>query len=543
MIQIRNLCLSLREEETALRQKAAQGLRIDASEITDLVIRKKSLDARKNKDIHYIYTVEVSTKDEESRVLLHAKNKDATLSERFVYEIPKAEGQEGRPRPVVVGFGPAGMFAAVVLAEAGLSPIVLERGGEVAERKKKVDAFWKKGVLDPECNVQFGEGGAGTFSDGKLNTGTKDPRIQWVLEQFVKAGAPPNIAYDAKPHIGTDVLMDVVKNLRERVLKAGGEVRFGHKLVGFAAEITEGEGEMEKRKALRRIEVEAPEGKYTLPCEKLILAIGHSARDTFEILNELAIPMEPKPFSMGVRIEHSQKAIDDIQYGKSPEALPAADYKLACQLPDGGSAYTFCMCPGGYVVAASSEEGGVVTNGMSLAARAGKNANAALLVTLHPEDFPDKSVLGGMYWQREIERAAFSAGGNTYKAMVQLVGDFLAKKPSKGPRGLHPTYLPGVVWGDIRTVLPKKITDTIAAAIPLLDRKLRCFAAADAVLTAPETRSSSPVRILRGEDRVSLGLSGLYPCGEGAGYAGGITSAAVDGMRCAEALIGGVGQI
>ena len=532
MIQIRNLCLSPGQEETALRGKAAQALRIADTEITDLVIRKKSLDARKNYDIHYIYTVEVSTKADENLVLSNANNKEAAISERFVYEIPKIEKAEGGVRPVVVGFGPAGMFAAVVLAEAGLSPIVLERGADAKTRKGKVDAFWKKGELDTECNVQFGEGGAGTFSDGKLNTGTKDPRIQWVLEQFVKAGAPANIAYDSKPHIGTDILVEVVQKLRERVINAGGEVRFGHKLVSLTADA-------EDAKRLKEITVKAADGTYTLPCEKLILAIGHSARDTFEMLFDQAIPMEPKPFSMGVRIEHSQKTIDDIQYSKSPDALPAADYKLACQLPNGGSAYTFCMCPGGYVVAASSEEGGVVTNGMSLSSREGKNANAALLATLHPEDFPDKSVLGGMHWQREIERAAFAAGGNNYKALVQLVGDFLAKKPSKGPRGLHPTYLPGVVWGDIRTVLPQKITDTIAAALPLLDRKLRGFASADAVLTAPETRSSSPVRILRDEARESIGLAGLYPCGEGAGYAGGITSAAVDGIRCAEALLNG----
>ena len=605
MIQIRNVRLDPGQSEETLREKAARALRLTENEITDVKIRRKSLDARKKNDIHYIYTVEIGVKGEETLTLSRAKNKDAAIAEHFEYVIPgikTADHSDCPPtggslysekkRPVIVGFGPAGVFAALVLAEAGLRPLVLERGMDVKRRKEKVEAFWNGGFLDPECNVQFGEGGAGTFSDGKLNTGTHDERIEWVLAQFAAAGAPACICYDAKPHIGTDVLVEVVRNLRKRIIAAGGEVRFEHKLVGLEFE------SKEKSNELIKIEVQSSKGNYTLPCENLILAIGHSARDTFEMLAEAGIPMEPKPFSMGVRIENRQSTINDAQYGKQaniaenvenanaagknpppaglPSAdaastdtlpglpgqlstdtrsglpgrlstdtrpgLPPADYKLSCSLPNGGSAYTFCMCPGGQVVAAASETGGVVTNGMSLSARDGENANAALLVTLHPEDFPDKSVLGGMHWQREIERAAFQAGGADYKAPAQLVGDFLSGRASTGAGTVLPTYRPGVAWADLRTVLPQTIAETIAAALPLLDQKLRGFAAKDAVLTAPETRSSSPVRILRGEDRVSTGLTGLYPCGEGAGYAGGITSAAVDGMRCAEAVLDRIAQ-
>ena len=556
MIQLRNLRLDPGKNETELKKAAALALRIDASEITGLTIMRKSLDARKNNDIHYIYTVEVSVNGEEELVLSRAKNASAAIAERFEYRIPQVAG-EFPNRPVVIGFGPAGMFAALVLAEAGLAPIVLERGADAVTRKAKVDLFWGEGVLDPECNVQFGEGGAGTFSDGKLNTErTKDPRIHWVLQQFAAAGAPVNICYDAKPHIGTDILIDVVQNLRKRIIAAGGEVRFGHKLVGLGTEeqISNTDDQILNdenfTKSLSAITVQSPDGTYTLSCERLILAIGHSARDTLEMLEEIGVPMEPKPFSMGVRIEHSQTMVDQTQYRNGSGDLPPADYKLACQLPDGGSAYTFCMCPGGYVVAAASEEGGVVTNGMSFSMRDAENANAALLVTLHPEDFPDKSILGGMRWQREIERAAFEAGGKSYKAPAQIVGDFLANRASSGVgranratgKVVRPTYRPGVIWGDIRTVLPQKITNVIAEALPLLDRKLRGFADPGAVMTAPETRSSSPVRILRGEDRSSA-LAGLYPCGEGAGYAGGITSAAVDGVRCAEAVIGQIRKI
>jgi len=518
MILVRNISLAVGESEGKLGRKTARALGINGSEITDLRIVKKSLDARRKNDVHYLYSVAVSVRGDEKVVLRKAGGK-AEIYEHLQYTIAHAESES---RPVIVGFGPAGMFAALVLARAGLRPIVLERGDDVDTRTEKVERFWREGKLDTECNVQFGEGGAGTFSDGKLNTGTHDKRISFVLQELHKAGAPENICYDAKPHIGTDILKTVVKNIREEIKSLGGEVRFGAHLE--ALEIENG-----------CINAAIVCGER-VECSELILAVGHSARDTFEMLSSLNIPMEQKPFSMGVRIEHKQSYVNCSQYGDFAEKLPAADYKLNCRLPDGGSAYTFCMCPGGSVVAAASEDGGVVTNGMSLSRRDGENANAALLVTLTPEDFPGEGVLAGMYWQREIEQRAFVYGGSDYSAPAQTVGDFLNGKPSTGAGEVKPTYLPGVKWGDIREVLPKKITDTIASAIPELAKKLRGFDDADAVLTAPETRSSSPVRILRGEDLQSS-VKGLYPCGEGAGYAGGITSAAVDGVRCAEKII------
>lgn len=517
MILIRNISLAVGESETKLKRKAAKVLGTDGSSIKDLRIIKKSLDARKKNDVHYLYSVAVSVHGDEKAVLRRAGSK-AEHYEPFEYTVPHAESNT---RPVIVGFGPAGMFAALTMARAGLNPIVLERGDDVDTRTEKVERFWREGKLDTECNVQFGEGGAGTFSDGKLNTGTHDKRIAFVLRELHKAGAPENICYDAKPHIGTDILKTVVKNIREEIKSLGGEVHFGTK-VDFL------EVENGTVKA-----VTAGGARYE--CSELILAVGHSARDTFEMLSSMGIPMEQKPFSMGVRIEHKQSYVNRSQYGDFADKLPAADYKLNCRLHDGGSAYTFCMCPGGSVVAAASEEGSIVTNGMSLSRRDGENANSALLVTLTPEDFPGEGVLAGMYWQREIERRAFEYSGS-YCAPAQTVGDFLRGNPSMGAGDVKPTYLPGVKWGDIREVLPKKITDTIASAIPELAKKLRGFDDADAVLTAPETRSSSPVRIMRGEDLQSS-VKGLYPCGEGAGYAGGITSAAVDGVRCAEKII------
>lgn len=522
MIRIQDIIIKLDEDESFLSQKCAAVLGIDASSIGSLKIQKKSIDARRKNDIRFVYTVDAEV-NQEGDLIARARNPKITLAEDFVYQIPKTVSKE---RPLVVGFGPAGMFAALVLAEAGFKPIIIERGQDAETRREKVDAFWRTGKLDSECNVQFGEGGAGTFSDGKLTTGTKNERIKWVLEQLNRAGAPESILYDAKPHIGTDILINVVQSIRKRVESLGGEIRFGHKLAG-----------LESESGTLSAAIETKSGIYNLPCNDIILAAGHSARDTFEMLHSKGVALEPKAFSMGVRIEHLQKNIDKTQYGSSTghPGLPPSDYKLACHLEE-GSAYTFCMCPGGFVVASSSEEGGVVTNGMSLSKRDGKNANSALLVTVKPEDFPDKSPLGGMYWQREIERTAYREGGGNYSAVSQLAGDFMKKKPSSSPKTITPSYAPGVKFGDIRKVLPKKICDTLALAIPELSKKLRGFDDPDAVLTAPETRSSSPVRILRGDDRQSS-IKGLYPCGEGAGYAGGIMSAAVDGMLTAEAVI------
>lgn len=521
MILLRNIRLDIGESEDILLAKALSALHLKRSDVKSFKISKKSLDARKKGDIHYKYALALSLENEE-RILKKYGGRDVCAYKEDIFDIPKCSSPD---RPVIVGFGPAGMFAALVLARAGLRPIVIERGDTADVRQKKVEAFRSGGVLDPECNVQFGEGGAGTFSDGKLNTGIKSPRIAFVLKTFFEHGAAEHILYDAKPHIGTDVLINVVQSMRREIISLGGEVRFNTKLTSLEL----------CGNRVCGVTVRSPEGEYSLPCKSLILAIGHSARDSFEMLRSLGVPMEAKPFSMGVRIEHSQSSINAAQYGDPTPALPPADYSLSVHFPDGSSAYTFCMCPGGEIIAAASEEGGVVTNGMSLSKRDGENANAALLVTLQPEDFPYGGVLGGMYWQREIERKAFSMGG-CYTAPAQKVGDFLAHRKSCGAGRVKPSYRPGVHWCDLHELYPEKLTEVLENAIGALDKKLSGFADPDAVLTAPETRSSSPVRILRREDRQSE-IRGLYPCGEGAGYAGGITSAAVDGIRCAESII------
>ncbi len=524
MIRIRDIILPVEHDKNDLLYHAAQALQIRSSEIASLEIFRRSLDARKKPELRWVYTVDVTLRSGERQILRQNKNRKITKEVPEYYRVPKKNSTQ---RPVVIGFGPAGMFAALVLAMAGTRPIVLERGDAAPERREKVEHFWKTGELDPDSNVQFGEGGAGTFSDGKLNTGTKNERHRWILRQLVRAGAQEEILYDAKPHVGTDVLFEVVQNIRRRILSLGGEVRFGAKLTGLRLE----EGK------LSAVEFEEKSERKSLPCEALILAIGHSARDTFRRLMEQEVPMEPKPFSMGVRIEHRQESIDLSQYGRARgQALPPADYKLSCHLPDGTSAYTFCMCPGGYVVAAASQEKSVVTNGMSCSQRDGENANAALLVTLKPEDFPYEGSLGGMLWQEEMEQQAFVLGGGSYHAPAQLVGDFLAHRPSAALGNIQPTYRPGVTLCDLHELFPEKLSRTLEQALSALEENLRGFAHPEALLTAPETRSSSPVRILRGEDFQSS-IQGLYPCGEGAGYAGGIMSAAADGMLCAEAVL------
>ena len=520
MIRLRDISLPPEHNAHQLRFEAAQMLRISNSKIRQLKIVRRSVDARKKPDVKIIYTVDVAVDGSENKILKNSGCKRASIAPVSYYKPPKPM-TPAQKRPVVVGFGPAGMFAALILSMAGQKPLVLERGDDAETRHEKVEKFWKTGVLDTRSNVQFGEGGAGTFSDGKLNTGVNNVRIGWVLEQFVKAGAREEILYDAKPHVGTDILLTVVQNLRKRIIALGGEVRFNAQVVGLLSENGQLTG------------LELADGS-TVECDTAVFAIGHSARDTFEMLLKREVPMEPKPFAMGVRIEHKQTMVDASQYGAVNSVLPPADYKLVQHLED-GTVYTFCMCPGGHVVAAASEEGRVVTNGMSYADRDGENANAALLVTLNPQEFPIDGTLGGMYWQREIEEKAFAASGS-YRAPAQTVGDFLSGKPSTGAGQVQPTYRPGVHWCDLHEVLPEKITRSLAQALPLLDGKLKGYSSPDAVMTAPETRSSSPVRILRDETRQSA-LRGLYPTGEGAGYAGGIMSAAVDGIQTAEAIL------
>ena len=521
MIRLRDIPLPPEHNAHQLQFEAAQMLHISVSKIRHLRIVRRSVDARKKPDIKIIYTIDVAVDGNEKRVLKQSSCKRATIAPVSYYKAAKNVSAPEK-RPVVVGFGPAGMFAALVLAIAGWKPLVLERGEDAQSRHEKVQRFFETGVLDTRSNVQFGEGGAGTFSDGNLNTGVNNPRISWILEQFVKAGAREDILYDAKPHVGTDVLLNVVQNIRRKIISLGGEVRVNTQVTGLCTD----------NGKLTGLKTEAGE---MIPCDTCVLAIGHSARDTFEMLEATGIPMEPKPFAMGVRIEHKQTTVDESQYGMVNPVLPPADYKLVQHL-DNATVYTFCMCPGGHVVAAASEDGRIVTNGMSYADRDGENANAALLVTVNPAEFPYEGTLGGMKWQREIEEKAYSVSGS-YRAPAQLVGDFLAGKASTGAGAVEPTYRPGVTWCDLHDVLPAKITSSIAEALPKLDEKLKGFASHDAVMTAPETRSSSPVRIIRGETRQSE-LLGLYPAGEGAGYAGGIMSAAIDGMMTAEAILG-----
>lgn len=523
MIRIDEIKLPINYSDVDLYNAVAKRLKSKVGQFKNVKLVRKSMDARKKEQIHFVVGVTLDFVGNEDKKIKQLKDKKITKAVNFSYKMPMVD-YGGRYRPVVVGAGPCGIFAALVLAEAGLKPLVIEGGKDVVERKKDVENFWQKGLFSPSSNVQFGEGGAGAFSDGKLTTGTKDLRHRRILADFVKAGAPEEILYLAKPHIGSDNLPHVVENLRRRIENLGGEYRFSTLLKDIIVE----------KNAVTGIVVESDLGTETWDCDRLILALGHSARNTYEMLYSHGVAMEPKAFSLGVRIEHSQSAINIAQFGV--DEFGAADYKLAVHLPNGRSAYTFCMCPGGVVVGAASENGGVVTNGMSVFARDGVNANSALLIGVTPQDFPGDEPLAGMRWQRDIEAKAFLAGGGDFGAPCQRLGDFMEYRPSLSCGKILPTYLPRVQMGEVASCLPDFIGESIAMAIPLLAAKLKIFDDPDALLTAPETRSSAPVKILRDEGGESS-IKGLYPAGEGSGYAGGIMSSAADGLKIGENVL------
>lgn len=529
MIRINEIKLPLDSNYDDLFAAVIKELKCSKNQIKNIEISRKSLDSRKKDNLHFVYSVDVTVDADENKLLAKSKSKKSAAIEPFIYTMPENK-RKSQFRPIVVGFGPGGMWAALTLARAGLCPIVLERGRSVDERTADVNRFWKTKIIDETSNVQFGEGGAGTFSDGKLTTGIKDKLCRKVFLDFVEFGAPEDILYSWRPHIGTDKLAEVVKNIRKEIIRLGGEVRFSCCLTDVIIANGVVHGVTYKDAEGNSVDIET---------DSVIMAIGHSAKDTVEMLYRKGLDIMQKPFSVGARIEHPREMIDKSQYGSfaGHPALGAADYKLSCHPPHGRGAYTFCMCPGGTVVAAASENGGVVVNGMSNYARDGENSNSALLVGIEPEDFGSDHPLAGFKLQREIEEKAFKCGGSDFTAPAQLVGDFLQGVASTSLGNVNPSCPTGVKLGDIRLVLPKKVTDTMADAIVKMGQQLKGFDLPDAVLTAPETRSSSPVRILRDEFYQSLKVRGLYPCGEGAGYAGGIVSAAVDGMRCAHAVL------
>ena len=521
MLKVSGLRFSCLPSDAELKREAARTLGVKESKIVSVRVFRRSVDARRG-GAAFVYTVLAECENEEKILTKNIKN--ATLYSEKSYVFPYS-GIKTDSRPLIVGMGPAGLFCALALCEAGVKPVLIERGRDVDTRTADVERFWQGGELDTESNVQFGEGGAGTFSDGKLVTGINDARIEWFLRRLVSFGAPEDILWLSAPHVGTDRLKIAVKALREHLISLGCEVRFETTLTDI--EITNG--------AVSAAVLACGGKEEIFAADTIVLAPGNGARDTFEMLSRKGISLAPKSFSIGVRIEHLQREIDLAQYG-SAGIFPPSSYKLVEHLPSGRSVYSFCVCPGGQVVASASERGRTVTNGMSLYARDGENINGALLVGVSPEDYPE-GALGGIELQRKIESACFASAGS-YRAPAQLLGDFLLKRPSAKAGKVKPSYRPGVTFTNLWGILPEFICTSLADALPRFGRKIRGFDDPEAVLTAVESRSSCPVRILRGEDFQSLNVRGLFPCGEGAGYAGGITSSAVDGVKCAEAVAG-----
>ncbi|MGE4214029.1 MAG: NAD(P)/FAD-dependent oxidoreductase [Anaerotignaceae bacterium] len=524
MIRVQNLKLKPNEEKEILLEKACKKLRLDKKSVLKWKIVKQSLDARKKGNIFFIYTIDVKVENE-SRLLRTIKDKDVAKAVDAEYILPAGKANMEK-RPIVVGFGPAGMFAALTLCQMGLKPIVLERGRNVEQRTADVEKFWQEGILDTTSNVQFGEGGAGTFSDGKLTARSKDIRCKKVFTEFVNNGAPKEIMYVHNPHIGTDKLRDVVKNIRENIVSMGGEIRFEARLTDIEI----------KNNEVTAVEIN---GSERLECSDIVLAIGHSARDTFEMLYNKGVDIRQKPFAMGVRIEHKQAFVDSVQFGEfaGEKNLGPAEYKFTYHTTKGRSTYTFCMCPGGFVVAASSEENMVAINGMSYYSRDGENANSALLVQINEDDFGSKHPLAGMYFQRDLEKKAFDLGGKNYNAPVQRVGDFLQGKKSTTVGEVKNTYTPNIQCTDLNQLFPDFMAEAMKEAIVGIGKRFKGFDDENALLTAVESRSSSPIRLERNlETGESVNVLGLYPTGEGAGYAGGIVSAAVDGILTAERI-------
>ena len=530
MLRITELKLPLDHAPDALRPAICQRLGIANDDLLDVSLFRRGYDARKKSAITLIYTVDCTLRDEAAVFKRLHGDRNISPTPDMAYKMVAQAPAGLSERPIVIGMGPCGFMAALLLAQMGFRPIVLERGKIVRERTKDTWGLWRKNTLNPESNVQFGEGGAGTFSDGKLYSQIKDPNFygRKVLEEFVKAGAPEEIIYVSKPHVGTFRLVKMVENIRHNIVELGGEIRFEAKVDRLLRE----DGQV--------VGVELANGERLLS-RHVVLAVGHSARDTFQMLHEAGVYIEAKPFAIGFRVEHPQTLVDHARFGPNAgnEILGAADYKLVHHCQNGRAAYSFCMCPGGQVVAATSEPGRVVTNGMSQYSRAERNANSALVVNIDPEDFPGdfkKNPLIGMDFQRHWESAAFVAGGSDYSAPAQKIGDFLAGRPSTAQGTVEPSYQPGVNWTDLTSCVPSYVSEALREAIPAFDRQIKGFAMADAVLTGVETRTSSPIRIKRGADFQSINTRGLYPAGEGAGYAGGILSAGVDGIKVAEAV-------